>query len=235
MFEITIVSNYFLRPSLLLDPKDTYNYNELKNKIMQISFLASHGGTAAKHIMAAIRSNQLDAEIGVVITNNPNSVIYNWCNENAIEVVCINGNTHPVETEKDKAIHDTLLKAKTDLIILSGYMKKIGKTTLAEYSNRILNIHPSLLPKHGGKGLFGDNVHQSVIASGDTQSGATVQFINEEYDEGPIISQHIVEVVKGETVETLKAKVQAIEGELYLSSIKRIIDDNFLHLEEAIS
>jgi phosphoribosylglycinamide formyltransferase-1 len=111
-------------------------------------------------------------------------------------------------------------------------MKKIGKTTLTEYSNKILNIHPSLLPKHGGKGLFGDKVHQSVIASGDSQSGATVQFINEEYDEGPIFSQQIVEVVKGETVETLKAKVQAIEGELYLNSIKKIIHDDLLYSED---
>ncbi len=197
---------------------------------MKISFLASHGGTSAKYIIAAIRSNQLDAQVGVVITNNPDSVIYEWCNKNTVEVVCINGNTHIDELERDKAIYATLLKAKTDLIILSGYMKKIGKTTVAGYSNRILNIHPSLLPKHGGKGLYGDKVHQSVIESGDTQSGATVQFINEEYDEGPIFSQQTVEVVNGETVETLKVKVQAIEGELYLNSIKRILDEGLLDL-----
>ena len=199
------------------------------NSKMKISFLASHGGTAAKHIIAAIRSNQLAAEIGVVITNNPDSVIYNWCNDNAVETVCINGNTHLDESERDKAIYDKLLNAKTDLIILSGYMKKIGNTTLSAYSNRILNIHPSLLPRHGGKGLYGDKVHQSVIDSGDMQSGATVQFINEAYDEGPIFSQHIVDLVKGETVETLKEKVQAIESELYLTSIKRILDEGLLH------
>jgi len=196
---------------------------------MKISFLASHGGTAAKHIIAAIRSNQLAAEIGVVITNNPDSVIYNWCNDNAVETVYINGNTHLDEAERDKAIYDKLFNAKTDLIILSGYMKKIGKTTLSAYSNRILNIHPSLLPRHGGKGLYGDKVHQSVIDSGDMQSGATVQFINEAYDEGPIFSQHIVDLVKGETVKTLKEKVQAIESELYLTSIKRILDEGLVH------
>ena len=192
---------------------------------MKISFLASHGGSAAKHIIAAIQSNQLEAQIAVVITNNPDSVVYDWCIKNAIDVVCINGNTHLDESERDRAIYDTLLKAKTDLIVLSGYMKKIGETTLAGYSNRILNIHPSLLPSHGGKGLFGDKVHQSVIDSGDRKSGATVQFINEEYDEGPIFSQQTVDVVNGETAETLKVKVQAIEGELYLSSIKRILDE----------
>jgi len=196
---------------------------------MKISFLASHGGSAAKHIITAIRNKQLEAEIGVVITNNPDSVIYDWCHQNAVDVICINGNTHTVESEKDLAIHKALIKVNTDLIILSGYMKKIGSITLSEYSNRVLNIHPSLLPKHGGKGLFGDKVHQSVIASGDKQSGATVQFINEEYDEGPVFSQQSVEVVEGETVESLKTKVQAIEGELYLNSIKRIIDEDLLH------
>lgn len=192
---------------------------------MKISFLASHGGTSAKHIITAIANKQLNAEIGIVITNNRNSPIYQWCEAHSVEVICICGSTHPVETEKDEAINAVMVKANTDLIILSGYMKKIGQTTVAKFSNRILNIHPSLLPRHGGKGLFGDRVHQSVIASGDRQSGATVQFINDEYDEGPIFSQQIVTVEKGETVESLKAKVQAIEGELYLNSIKSMMQD----------
>lgn len=195
---------------------------------LTISFLASHGGTAAKHIITAIGNNKLDAKIGVVITNNANSVIYQWCQENSTEIAYISGKTHPIESEKDKEIRNILINANTDLIILSGYMKKIGIATLTEFSNRILNIHPSLLPKHGGKGLFGDKVHESVLRSGDSISGATVHFINEEYDEGPIIAQQTVDVVKGETVETLKQKVQAIESELYLNSIKKIIHNNLL-------
>ncbi len=195
---------------------------------LTISFLASHGGTAAKHIITAIGNNKLDAEIGMVITNNVNSVIYQWCQENSTEIAYISGKTHPIESEKDKEICKSLINANTDLIILSGYMKKIGIATLTEFSNRILNIHPSLLPKHGGKGLFGDKVHESVLRSGDSISGATVHFINEEYDEGSIIAQQTVDVVKGETVETLKQKVQAIESELYLNSIKKIIHNNLL-------
>jgi len=202
---------------------------------MKISFLASHGGTAARHIITAIRRNELDAEIGIVITNNVNANINYWCHQNSIKIAYISGKTHPLESEKDKAICNTLIHAKTDLIVLSGYMKKIGTITLTEYSNRILNIHPSLLPKHGGKGLFGDRVHESVLRSGDSQTGATVQFINEEYDEGPIILQQIVDVVKGETVNTLKQKVQAIEGELYLNSIKKIIHNSTLDSDKILS
>lgn len=193
---------------------------------LKISFLASHGGSAAKHIIAAIHNHQLNAEIGIIITNNATSNIYQWCEENSIKIAYISGNTHPDESKKDEKICNTLLNADTNLIILSGYMKKIGPKTLSQYSNRILNIHPSLLPKHGGKGLFGDKVHESVLKSAESISGATVHFINDEYDEGPIITQKIVNITKSETVESLKEKVQAIEGELYLNSIKKIIQGN---------
>ncbi|MCK5191340.1 MAG: phosphoribosylglycinamide formyltransferase [Methylococcales bacterium] len=190
---------------------------------MKISFLASHGGSAAKHIISAIRENKIAAEVGLVITNNRNSDIYQWCIDNEIEVIHISGSTHPEETENDSAIRQQLRSVKTDLIILSGYMKKIGPITLDCYVNKILNIHPSLLPRHGGKGLYGDKVHESVLKSGDKQSGATVQFINAEYDEGPIIAQQKVNVIEGEIIASLKKKVQAIEGELFLNSIKQIL------------
>jgi phosphoribosylglycinamide formyltransferase-1 len=192
---------------------------------MKISFLASHGGSAAKHIIMAIREKHLDARIGIVITNNKNSDIYRWCIENTIEVAYLSGSTHPIEEEKDREIYQRLRTARSNIIVLSGYMKKIGAITLAGYSNKILNIHPSLLPMHGGKGLYGDSVHESVLRSGDKKSGATVHFINAEYDEGPIVLQKTVDVVEGETIESLKTKVQAIENELYLNSIQQVIQN----------
>lgn len=190
---------------------------------MKISFLASHGGSTAKHIIAAINAKQLDAETGLLVTNNRDSEIYRWCLENSIQVSCINGQTHPIEKHKDEAIYSLLKSAGTDFIVLSGYMKKIGPVTLSGYSNRILNIHPSLLPRHGGQGLYGDKVHESVLKSGDKLSGATVQFVNEEYDRGPIIARQTVEVVEGETLESLKIKVQALEGALCLNSLRQIV------------
>jgi len=192
---------------------------------MKISFLASHGGSAAKYIISAIRNKHLDAEIGLVITNNRDSDIYQWCTENAVGVIYISARTHPDEEQKDGFIQQTLQQAGTDLIVLSGYMKKMGPKTVATFANKILNIHPSLLPRHGGKGLYGDKVHESVLKSGDKQSGATVQFINDEYDAGPIVLQKKVNVVADDTIASLKAKVQAIEAELYLESINLIIKD----------
>lgn len=190
--------------------------------VKTISFLASHGGSAAKEVIKAIESSCLNAKLGVVITNNLDSDIYEWCMTNDVHVSCISGNTHPDEIEKDKEIHNALSKVNTDLVVLSGYMKKIGPISLSAYKNKILNIHPSLLPAHGGQGMFGDRVHLSVLQSGDKQSGATVQVINEEYDEGPIVTQEIVQVLENDTVETLKKRVQSVEGKLYIRAIRKM-------------
>ncbi|OUS10883.1 phosphoribosylglycinamide formyltransferase [Gammaproteobacteria bacterium 53_120_T64] len=188
-----------------------------------ISFLASHGGTAVRHVLAAMASGELSASCGIVVTNNRDSAIYAWCLEQGVDVIQISAKTHPGEAAEDLAITAALVSAGTDIIVLSGYMKKIGCNTLAQYSGKILNIHPSLLPAHGGKGLYGDRVHRSVLQSGDKKSGATVHYINEEYDEGPIIMQQAVSVGAADTVASLKAKVQNIEGPLYVQAIQKII------------
>jgi len=192
---------------------------------MKISFLASHSGSAAKHIIHAIRNQQLIAGIGIVITNNRDSDIFKWCQDNHIDVLHISGKTHPTEAEEDQAIHAALIEARTELIVLSGYMKKIGAITLSAFQHKILNMHPALLPKHGGAGLYGDKVHQAVLDAGDHESGATVHYVNEDYDDGPIINQQVIAVTPNETVASLKSKVQAIEGELYLKSIHQLLDD----------
>jgi len=184
-----------------------------------VSFLASHGGSAAKQVIKGTENGVLNARIGVIISNNKDSDIFKWCQENNVSVTHISGNSHPDELSKDLAIKSALEEAETDIVVLSGYMKKIGPATLDCFNGKILNIHPSLLPKHGGKGLYGDRVHRSVLESGDKVSGATVQIINEEYDEGPIICQQSVPVLNGDTMESLKSRVQSIEGELYIQAI----------------
>ncbi len=193
---------------------------------MKISFLASHGGSSAKHIIAAIRENSLQGfEIGILITNNKNSGIYAWCKEQGIEVLHISGKTHP--DNEDQAIKAALMTAKTDIVVLSGYMKKIGSETLQAFSHKILNIHPSLLPLHGGHKMYGDFVHAAVLQAGESESGASVQVINAVYDEGPVLLQHKVPVLAGDTVDSLGQRVRAIEGELYLNALKQWQTDNF--------
>jgi phosphoribosylglycinamide formyltransferase-1 len=191
---------------------------------MKISFIASHGGSSARHIIAAIEQKALAAELGVVITNNSDSAILRWCQEQHIPVHLINAKTHPDPESEDLAIMNTLTEAQTDLVVLSGYMKKIGPHTLARFNGHILNIHPALLPKHGGHGLYGDRVHEAVLKSGDTVSGASVHLINERYDEGPVLKQSHVPVLPDDTIASLRARVQATEGDLYLETLKDIVE-----------
>lgn len=192
---------------------------------MKISFLASHGGSSAKAIINAIRTEKLDAEIGVLITNNRDSSILQWCLENDIEVHHISAKTHRGEDNADEAIQTVLRDAKTDLVVCSGYMKKIGAATLRVFPYKILNIHPALLPKYGGKGMYGDYVHQAVLDAGEQESGATVHYVTDGIDEGPIIKQHVITVSKDDTIDSLRSKVQSCESELYLNALQEITKD----------
>ena len=187
---------------------------------MKISFLASHGGSSARHIISAIQVGSLTGfEIGILITNNKTTAIYPWCLENGVEVIHISRETHL--GDEDEAIKQALLAAGTDIVVLSGYMKKIGSETLAAFNNKILNIHPSLLPKHGGHKMYGDFVHAAVLAQGDRKSGASVQVINAVYDAGPVLLQQTVPVLADDSVTSLGARVRAVEGELYLNALKK--------------
>jgi len=193
---------------------------------MKISFLASHGGSSARAIITAIKAQQLQGfEIGILITNNKTTAIYPWCLENDIEVVHISAKTHP--ENEDATIKAALQAVNTDIIVLSGYMKKIGKQTLSAFSDKILNIHPSLLPKHGGHKMYGDFVHAAVLKSGDVVSGASVQVINEVYDAGPVLLQKQVPVLDDDTVESLGARVRAEEAELYINALKQWQENGF--------
>ena len=127
--------------------------------------------------------------------------------------------THPDGTALDVTICDALENSQTDLVVLAGYMKKLGPRVLSRFENRIINVHPSLLPKHGGKGLYGTRVHEAVIAAGEKVSGATVHFVNAEYDKGDILRQESIELVEDETADSLSQRVHKIEYRLLLETI----------------
>ena len=192
---------------------------------MKISFLASHGGSSARAIIDAIRTGRIDAEIGVLITNNRDSNILQWCLDNDVKVHHISAKTHRGEDNADEAIQTVLRDAGTDLVICSGYMKKIGPATLRAYPYKILNIHPALLPRFGGKGMYGDHVHKAVLDAGESESGATVHYVTDGIDEGPVIKQQIIPVDPSDSVESLRHKVQSCEPELYLSALQDILLD----------
>lgn len=190
---------------------------------MIISFLASHGGSSARVLIAAMREGRLAASPGIVITNNRDSAIFHWCLDNDVSVRHVSAKSHRGEENADEAIASLLQDSGADLVVCSGYMKHIGPRTLAAFPSRILNIHPALLPAYGGKGMYGDHVHAAVLAAGERQSGATVHIVTAGIDEGPIVLQEAVEVLPDDDVASLRMRVQSIEPGLYLRAIQQII------------
>jgi len=192
---------------------------------VKISFLASHGGSSARAIITAMRKRKIPAEPGIVITNNRDSAILLWCLENDVHVRHISSKTHRGDENADEAICTVLQEARTDLVVCSGYMKPVLGKTLAAFENRILNIHPALLPRHGGKGMYGDHVHAAVLEAGERESGATVHFVSAGIDEGEVIMQSKVPVLPEDTVATLRARVQETEPGLYIAAIQKLLSN----------
>lgn len=190
--------------------------------MVRIGFMASHGGSGMKAVLQALNT-ELNFEPAVFIGNNPNAACFKIAQSHSIPVFTHNSKTHDKDKDLDQAICDTLQAHQVDLVLLSGYMKKIGPLLLSVYENRILNIHPSLLPKYGGQGMYGDRVHQAVIDHKEQLTGASIHIVTPEYDQGPVLKRAEVKVHSDDTVETVREKVKAIEGNLYVQTLKSIL------------
>ena len=190
---------------------------------MNLGFLASHNGSNMQAIIDACRSGRLAATPAVVISNNRDSGALERARNERIPRFHLSGNTHPHPEDLDREIVDVLLEHDVNLVLLAGYMKKIGPVTLATFPGHILNIHPGLLPEYGGQGMYGRRVHEAVLAAGAATSGATVHVVDAIYDNGPALAQRKVAVEKSDTVDTLARRVLAVEHELYVETIDGII------------
>ncbi len=173
-------------------------------------------------IINACKEGRLDAKLCVVISNNSDSMALQRARNEGIPAHHLSLQTHPDPKALDKAILETLRGHGVDTVILAGYMKKLGPVTLEAYRGRILNIHPALLPKFGGQGMYGKRVHEAVLASGDKVSGVSIHIVDERYDAGPIINQCQVPVLEGDTAETLAARVLTHEHRLYTETLQKI-------------
>lgn len=189
---------------------------------MRIAFLASHNGSNMQAIVDACKSGALAATPAVVISNNSDSGAMLRARQDGIPCYHLSGKTHPAPDNLDQAILAVLHRHQADLIVLAGYMKKLGPRTLADYAGSILNIHPSLLPRHGGQGMYGLHVHTAVLAAGETESGATVHVVDANYDTGAIIAQMRVPVLPSDTPETLAARVLQAEHVLFPQVLQQI-------------
>ncbi len=173
-------------------------------------------------IIDACKGGRLNAKPCVVITNNSDSMALQRAKEEGIPGYHLSSKTHPDIVELDGVIFEVLEKHGVNLVILAGYMKKLGSKTLKTYKGRILNIHPALLPKFGGKGLYGRHVHEVVLAAGEKVTGVTIHIVDEEYDKGPIINQCEVPVYENDTVDTLSKRVLRREHEFFVETLQRI-------------
>lgn len=179
-----------------------------------IAILASGAGTTAQAIIDACADSAIPAHVSLVISNNSGSGVLARAQEAGIAAQHISGHTHP---DEDAAIARALEGA--DIVVLAGYMKKIGPQTLERHGARMVNTHPALLPKFGGRGMYGDRVHRAVLAAGEVETGASVHCVTAGYDEGPVIAQIPVLVEPGDTVESLRARVMAAERALLIRTL----------------
>ena len=191
-------------------------------RLLRLGALASHGGTNLQAIIDACREGRVDARTCAVISNNSGSAALERARREGIPAYHLSRVTHPGAGELDAAILNVLEFHDVGLVLLAGYMKKLGPSVLSRYGGRVLNIHPALLPRFGGKGMYGRSVHEAVLAAGEKTTGVTVHLVDEQYDHGPIVAQCEVPVLERDTVESLSGRVLECEHRFYVETLQRI-------------
>lgn len=180
---------------------------------------ASGNGSTLQAIIDSIQSHELEAQIDLVVSDQPDAYALKRAETNHIETYVIQNKKFEA---RDLELSEVLSKYSINLIVLAGYLKMIGPHLLEQYT--IINTHPSLLPKFGGKGMHGMHVHEAVVSAKEKYTGATLHFVNEEYDKGNIISQTKVEVLPSDTPESVSQKVQAAEKVQLIEALKRFVN-----------
>lgn len=183
-----------------------------------IAVLASGNGTNAENIIRYFQDSE-SVHIGLVLTNRETAFVMERAR-------CLNVPSVYIPKEEWKegmSVLALLRDRKIDFIVLAGFLARVPDCILHAYPNKIINIHPSLLPKFGGKGMYGNRVHEAVVAAGEKESGITIHYINEHFDEGKIIRQYKCPIWPGETAEQVAEKVHALEYEYYPQVIAELI------------
>lgn len=193
----------------------------------QLVFFASGSGTNFQSVIDAVETGRIEARIAGLITNNPDAGAIQRARNHDIPVRVLAPASFEGRGAYESELLQTLERWQPDLIVLAGYLLKIPRPVLRAYPQRIINIHPSLLPKFGGKGFYGKRVHQAVLEAGEDTSGCSVHIVDEEYDRGPVLAHRTVPVKASDTADSLAQRVLKQEHELlpeviqnYLSNLK---------------
>jgi phosphoribosylglycinamide formyltransferase-1 len=178
---------------------------------LPIAVLLSGEGTNLQAILDAIREGRLDAEVRLVVSSRPDAGGLRRAQRAGVPARVIRSVDFPTVGAFRQALLEALRASGAELVVLAGYLKKVPRLVLEAFPDRVINLHPALLPRHGGKGFYGRRVHEAVLASGDKVSGATVHLVTEAYDRGPILMQEEVPVLPGDTPETLAERIHEVE------------------------
>jgi len=191
---------------------------------LTLACLASGSGTNLQAIIDHIESEQLSAKISVVIVNEPGAYALERARRHGLPAFLVNHRHFKSRSDFDRALMEIIDRHGADLICLCGFLRILTPSFIEHYPNRIINIHPALLPKFGGRGFYGHKVHEAVLAAGETESGCTVHFVDAGVDHGPIILQRKVPVLPDDTPETLAQRVLAEEHLAYSQAISLLAE-----------
>lgn len=197
---------------------------------VKIGVLISGGGTNLQSIIDNIKTGNINGEIKLIISNKEEAYGLTRGKESGIESMYISRKRFDSEEDYNSKLIEEFKKRDVELIVLAGYLKVLSKEFIYEFKNRIINIHPSLIPSFCGKGYYGENVHKEVLNYGVKITGATVHFVDEGTDTGPIILQESIEVESFDTIDTLKAKVLKVEHKILVQGVK-LYCENRLSIE----
>lgn len=191
---------------------------------MNIAVFASHGGSDLQAIIDGCKNKKINANVSVVISNNRDSKALSRAEKENIPSYHLSSKKYGGEEILAEEILNVLEQYSIDIIFLAGYMRLLHVSILKKYNNRIFNIHPALLPKYGGKGMYGINVHNAVIAAKEIETGVTIHRVSAEYDSGEIVAQTKVPVLENDTPEILAARVLETEHEFLVDVIADIVN-----------
>jgi len=192
--------------------------------MIKLGVLGSTKGTDLQAVLDAVNNGLLDAKVSVVVSNQESAYILERAKNHGVPTFFI-PHKEKAREEFDREMTTVLQNYGVELVLLIGFMRILSVEFCQEWRDRILNVHPSLLPKYAGG--MDTNVHAEVIKNGDAETGCTIHFVTEEVDAGPILSQKKCTVTPEDTVESLKTKVQALEGEAFIEAIKLIQTDKY--------
>ena len=190
---------------------------------MNIAVFASHGGSDLQAIIDGCKQDKLNATVAVVISNNGDSMALERAKRENIPAYHMSAKKYGSEDLLAEELLGVLEEYQIDMIFLAGYMRMLHVDILTKYHNRVFNIHPALLPKFGGRGMYGMNVHTAVIEAKETETGVTIHRVNAEYDSGEIVAQTKVPVMQDDSPEILAARVLEREHTFLVEVISQII------------